>query len=170
MKKIYLLIPIYFIFSCEEKVREIKKQNSSKPIYSQKKSENELDTKLKVRTSKQTNNFELGKLILVSAGQMRSSKEIKLLGCDFDVVILGENDTVYLTTNDKKFVTPEKISVGMKFSEIPENLREKINKENGWGYFIELDSKWCIGFCEGTSCTDKSISENSEIKWIFKRK
>ena len=82
----------------------------------------------------------------------------------------ANSDTIYLSTSDTNFITPDGFKVGIKFSQIPNILRENIWKEAGWGYVITLNSKWNLGFCEGTSCTDNSPSDTSTVKWIFKRR
>ncbi|AEA43510.1 hypothetical protein [Fluviicola taffensis] len=108
------------------------------------------------------------KQILVSAGQFRTCKEVKIEGHKFDLV-LQENDTTYLSTADSLFLTPEKYHAGMTLSQISEKARNTLVKEPGWGYYIALSSGWKLGFCEGTSCTDSEPTDNSKVKWIFKR-
>ena len=115
-------------------------------------------------------NLQLGPQILISAGQTKTAKEIIFRKCKFDVVVDGKSDTIYLATSDPQFITPEKLKVGMKFSQIPLEFRENMQKENGWGYYVPLKSNWNVGFCEGISCTDQDLTDHSEIKWIFKRK
>lgn len=108
------------------------------------------------------------KRVLVSASQSMQGKEIKIGGHTFDLV-LEEKDTLYLATSDNGFLTPEKLHSGMLFSEIPANLKKNLQKEAGWGYYIQLPSGWNIGFCEGASCTDTEPVDSSKVKWVFKR-
>ena len=111
----------------------------------------------------------LPRYILVSSGSIQPVTKIYLNNIKFDLVVKG-TDTTYLTTNDINFITPEGFSVGVKFSELPDSLRVKLIQERGWGYFVKLPSKWTLGFCEGSSCTDSYPKPNSKVKWIFKRK
>lgn len=115
-----------------------------------------------------TQSFGQSKGILVSSGQMSLCTTIKIDECNFDLVA-NDNDTLYLTTNDKKFQTPEGYKVGVKFSELPQNIQSKLTKEPGWGYYYKLSSGWTLGFCEGNSCTDNYPKSDSKVKWIFKR-
>lgn len=108
------------------------------------------------------------KMILVSSGQVSPCTTIKIGGCNFDLVS-KDNDTIYLTTNDKKFQTPEGYKVGVTFSELPQNIQNTLAKEPGWGYYYKLSSGWALGFCEGNSCTDNYPKSDSKVKWIFKR-
>ena len=114
-------------------------------------------------------NISLGKMTLVSSGQMSPYTVIKIDGCDFDLVT-RDNDTIYLATNDKKFQTLEGYKVGTKFSELPKGIQGKLTKEPGWGYYYKLSSGWTLGFCEGSSCTNSYPQNFSKVKWIFKRK
>jgi hypothetical protein len=110
------------------------------------------------------------KHILVSAGTTKEGTEIKMYGSKFDLVVENNKDTVYLATSQKLFHTPEKHHVGMKFSELPKATQKKIQEESGWGYYIKLPSGWNLGFCEGASCTDSKPTDDSTVKWVFKRK
>ena len=107
--------------------------------------------------------------ILVSSGSIQPVSTIYLNKIKFDLVLKG-TDTVYLATNDEKFITPEGYRVGTKFSELPESWKINLIQERGWGYYKTLPSKWIIGFCEGSSCTDSYPKSNSKVAWIFKRK
>ena len=114
-------------------------------------------------------NIPLGKMTLVSSGQMSPSTTVKIDGSDFDLVT-SDNDTIYLGTNDKRFQTPEGYKVGTKLSELLNNIKDSLTKEPGWGYYYKLPSGWSLGFCEGNSCTDKYPENSSKVKWIFKRR
>ena len=119
-------------------------------------------------------NIDFGNVIMISAGQMSPFKKVKFKGCMFNLVLEEDksltNDTIYFATHDTRFKTPEGFSVGTKFSSLSKTLQNKLVKEPGWAYYCELPSGWNLGFCEGTSCTDNSPKENSEVKWVFERK
>ena len=108
-------------------------------------------------------------LVLVSSGQSEPYDTVKINNIDFDLVVDETADTLYLGTKDKNFTTSG-FRIGTKFGQIPNDLRQKITKEDGWGYYVTLDSKWNLGFCEGSSCTDNHPTDSSSVKWIFKRK
>ena len=138
--------------------------------------DNYLDTKTKTDTDTSNKtafgdtlpNISLGKMALVSSGQMSPYKSIKIGGFDFDLV-MSNNDTTYLATNDNKFQTPEGYKVGTKFSDLPKDIQDHLTKEPGWGFYYKLASGWILGFCEGSSCTDMVPTNSSKVKWIFKR-
>ena len=114
-------------------------------------------------------NISVGKMTLVSSGQMSPYTTIKIHGCEFDLVT-RDDDTIYLATNDRKFQTIEGYKVGTKFSELPKDAQAELIEEPGWGYYFKLPSGWTLGFCEGNSCTDNYPQNSSKVKWIFKRK
>lgn len=115
-------------------------------------------------------NKNFDKLILISSGQMMPYESVIADKCKFELVKDGKGDTVFIATTDMNFITAEGYKVGMKLSELPELLNNKFTKENGWGFYYKLKSGWALGFCEGSSCTDKYPDSSSEIKWIFKRR
>jgi hypothetical protein len=107
--------------------------------------------------------------IMTSAGQLKPYKETIFNNVVFRLVVNG-NDTLYLSTNEKTFQTPEGYKVGMKLSELPASIQKNLTKERGWGFYYTLPSGWALGFCEGSSCTTTYPTSTSLVKWIFRRK
>lgn len=153
---IFILTSTFFACSCND--------NSDKTSKAESKS-NHKNT-LTLDTLRE---HSIGKMTLVSSGQFSPSVTIKIDNCDFDLVTTN-NDTTYLSTKDKKFLTPEGYYVGTKFLELPKSIQRNLTKEPGWGYYYELSSGWTLGFCEGNSCTDHYPRNLSQVKWIFKRR
>ena len=177
MRSSFLLVTLTFLVcSCSETGQgKAQSADTSKTDLS---STKHLDTKSKVVTDLITEkaltldtlpNISLGKMTLISSGQMSPYTTIKIEGCDFHLVTKG-NDTIYLSTNDKRFQTPEGYKVGSRFSELPNDIQKELTKEPGWGYYYKLLSGWTLGFCEGNSCTDSYPKNNSKVKWILKRR
>ena len=108
-------------------------------------------------------------LELVSAGSSLPSKTVNIDGINFTLVKQNE-DTIYLSTTSNQFLTPEGYGVGMRFRQLNQNLKKRLQKEPGWGYYAKLNSGWNIAFCVGNSCTDHYPVDTSTIDWIFKRK
>lgn len=117
----------------------------------------------------QTKDGVMMKQVLVSANQFSPAKEVWINSYKFDLVA-HKKDTIYLSTSDRLFQTPEGQRIGTTFAEIPEKLRKSLQEEAGWGYYIKLPSGWNLGFCEGAGCTDSEPTNASKVKWIFKRK
>ncbi len=176
MRLPFLLVKLTFLVcSCGDarqgKVQSIDTSNVNLSSIKYSDTKNKGDTNLINKTASTLDtlqNISLGKMILVSSGQISPSTTIKIDGCDFDLVT-SDNDTTYLATNDKKFQTPEGYKVGTKLSELPKDIQLDLTKEPGWGYYYKLTSGWTLGFCEGNSCTDNYLKTNSKVKWIFKR-
>jgi hypothetical protein len=73
-------------------------------------------------------------------------------------------------TIDTSFITPEGYKVSLPFYKLPITLQKKLERDPGWGYYILLPSKWNLAFTEGATRTDKKVTANSTVKWIFRRK
>ncbi len=127
------------------------------------------DTPKFLNREDETPQLSFGNQILISNGQLSPYITVKIGGCEFDLVT-QLNDTVYLATNDEKFLTPEGYKIGTKLSDLPQEFQNKLTKEPGWGYHFKLGSGWTLGFCEGESCTANYPAANSQVKWIFKRR
>jgi hypothetical protein len=112
--------------------------------------------------------IRLEKMIMISSAQVSPADSVLIRGVPFNLVKDGE-DTLYTGTQDTAFETPEGFKIHHRLSDIPEAFKSSMEQEPGWGYYIQLPSGWCLGFCEGPSCTDRLPSPESEIKWIFKR-
>ncbi|MFT5778298.1 MAG: hypothetical protein ACI837_001254 [Crocinitomicaceae bacterium] len=107
--------------------------------------------------------------MLISSGQFASFTNIIYKNCEFELVKSTAGDSTYLSTSDVNFITPEGFKVGNTWGDIDENYRLELARMPGWAYYIELDSGWQLGFCEGQSCTDLAPINTSRIKWIFRR-
>jgi hypothetical protein len=107
---------------------------------------------------------------MISSAQISKYLTVTINNINFDLVVDKNGDTTYIQTKDKNFVTPEGFRIGTTFEQIPNDLTNVIVRENGWGYYVTLDSKWALGFCEGSSCTDSYPADSSVVKWIFKRR
>lgn len=160
MRYLFLLPPL--IFACKNNVRNSNsstlKDTSDSKITEDKGSTFSIKSKL----------GKTNKSILVSSGQFSNYEVVTLYNCDFNLV-LNNQDTIYLSTSDRKFITPEGYKIGTMLNELPNKLKLNLVKELGWGYSYKLPSGWAIAFCEGSSCTDNYPKNNSKVKWIFKR-
>jgi hypothetical protein len=108
-------------------------------------------------------------LIQTSSGQLQPYEELIINHVVFQLVLKGK-DTSFISTRDQNFITPEGYKIGIEWSQISMQLRNRLITEPGFAYYIELPSGWKVGFCEGLSCTDGLPTDTSDIKFIFKRK
>lgn len=113
--------------------------------------------------------FSEMEVLMVSSGQLYPSQKWKFSDFEFNVVIDEKQDTIYIQTMDPNFQTKEGYHVNSQFKDLPKELQKKVQNMPGWGYYIELESGWQLGFCEGRTCTDQAPSQNSTVKWVFKR-
>jgi hypothetical protein len=95
-------------------------------------------------------------------------QEMKVDNIHLNFCLNKQGDTVKIWTNDQNFITSEGFKLGTTWKELPVILQENVNKLSGWGYYVNLDSGWMLGFCEGTTCTDNPPVDTSKVKWIEK--
>jgi hypothetical protein len=114
-------------------------------------------------------NIHFDSLLLISSGQISPYKNIKIDNAIFQIVKSSDGDTVYLGTSDISFITPEGYKVGMELKAIKQKFSAKIFEEPGWGYYIQLPSKWKLRFIEGDTTTDHPPTDTSKVESIFKR-
>ncbi len=109
-------------------------------------------------------------LLLVSSGQISPFKTIIIDNINFQLVKSSQGDTSFIGTWDKSFQTPEGYQVGTSLQQIKKAYRDKLLQEPGWGYFIELPSKWCLQFVVGQTATDHAPADTSKVTYVFKRR
>ena len=109
------------------------------------------------------------KLMVISSAQTSPYTETIYSGSKFQVVI-QDKDTIFMSTRDTTFKTPEGYGVGGHFGSLPKSLKKAVRKEPGFIYWVSLKSGWRLGFCEGSSCTDHVPFDSSKIDFIYKRK
>ena len=109
-------------------------------------------------------------LVFTHSGSAHPGKQIKLNGFKFTVAFKNTDDTIYWSTIDTNFRTPENHKIGMEWNQLSQELKDKLSSTLGWGYSIKLKSGWYLGFCEGSYCTDSLPKNDSKVKRIFKHK
>jgi hypothetical protein len=174
MKAAYTLLgtilTLVFI-ACGDKPRSVKHAIDEQNIEIDRIPDSLSKTKLcsAVDTLESEASYQFPPRTMISSAQFAPYTDIVYAGADFQLVINQENDTIYLATNDVKFVTPEGYKVGEKWKILAKLDKENIGRMSGWGYYIKLESGWQLGFCEGQSCTDTEPTSESQVKWIFRR-
>jgi hypothetical protein len=108
-------------------------------------------------------------LLLVSGGQMSPFKTVNIDNINFQLVKNSKGDTSFVGTWDKSFQTPEGYQVGTSLQQIKKTYRDKLQKEPGWGYFIELPSKWSLQFFVEQTATDHVPADTHKVTYVFKR-
>jgi hypothetical protein len=108
-------------------------------------------------------------VIMTISSSIEPCENTILNGREFQVVTNNNGDTTYWQTTDTNFISPEGFNVGLKWNKLPNKLRAGAKKMTGWGFYINLESGWQLGFCEGETSTDSELTNESKVKWIFKR-
>lgn len=123
-----------------------------------------------INTKSNKNNFlEIKKDKIFDAWSGKEIHNIIINDIVFQFQLTENMDLSSLSTRDERFITKEGYHVGTKWNDLTKKIQDSIYKLPGYGYIIELDSGWNLGFCEGNSCTDNFPNNFSEVKWISKR-
>ena len=109
------------------------------------------------------------KLLMVGSAQIMPYKTIHIGGIAFELVTDDRNDTSFLATSDKNFVTPEGYRIGMSLKQIKKEHRNNMKVDMGWGYFVKLPSQWNLQFVVGQSFTDHEPVDTNKVVYIFKK-
>jgi hypothetical protein len=70
---------------------------------------------------------------------------------------------------DKSFISSEGIKIGMHYNDIKKSTKNSLILERGWAYTLPLNSGWCAAF-EISNYDLPTISNDSTVKWMYKRK
>ena len=73
----------------------------------------------------------------IASGQISPYEEMPMEGASFQVVIRN-NDTIFRSTRDSTFLTPENYRVGTIFGYLPQELKDNVKEEPGFSYYIDL--------------------------------
>ncbi|MBN1253448.1 MAG: hypothetical protein JXA16_15015 [Bacteroidales bacterium] len=115
--------------------------------------------------------------LLVSSAQTYPSTSIYFQECIFDIGfekfdpenrILG-GKVKYIQTRDSNFRTSEGVKINMTLKELKHIQDNKIIKEPGWAYYMELNSGWKVAFFVDETSTGRELLDSDSIKWIFNR-
>lgn len=80
---------------------------------------------------------------LTSRAQLDSAHQLFDKGVEYQVVIDKDSLITFVSTIDKKFISPEKLRVGMKYADIPvSSIVYKDSLSTGWFKKIKLKSDW----------------------------
>ncbi len=81
-----------------------------------------------------------------------------------------ENNTIlYISVNDKNFVSPEGLRIGNSLADALKIAQAKMSHEAGWAYYVHLKSGWNAGLAENNPNTGH-LAPNAKIVWFFRRK
>jgi len=111
--------------------------------------------------------------IMISSGTIEDNcfdyieKEIKYSRCTDEK---NNNNIVYTDTKDKKYISPEGVYIGMSFNKVKKISKQKLVQEPGWVYYFPLKSGWNAAFVLDKETAYQTITKDSLVAFIFKRK
>ena len=110
--------------------------------------------------------------LLISSAQFSRAYSVNCNNIHYYIAVnaVGQfKKVVYISTDDKSFVTPEKLKINDFLSDVRNVSDNEILTENGWAFVIPLESGWNAAFVEGESMTDGTLNADSKISFFFKR-
>jgi hypothetical protein len=111
-------------------------------------------------------------LLLISPSQFSRAYSVNCKNIHYDIAVKADNHfkkVVYISTDDKSFVTPEKLKINDSLSDVRSVSENEILTYRGWAFVIPLESGWNAAFVEGESMTDGTLNSDSQISFFFKR-
>jgi hypothetical protein len=107
--------------------------------------------------------------IMVSSGSVIPMWNWAFDGADYQLGVNKSGKVEYISTSSKMVITPNRIHVGMKFSELEKLFDISFIRESGWAWRGKLPSGWHVAIFCGQSGTDCELTPESEIAYLFKR-
>ncbi len=107
--------------------------------------------------------------LMISPSQFSKTYNVNCNNIFYDIAINNLNKVVFISTEDKSFITPEKLMIGNLLSDVQSISKNEMVIENGWANYIKLESGWNAAFVEGKSMTTRMLKEDSKISFFFKR-
>jgi hypothetical protein len=107
-------------------------------------------------------------LIMISAGSLKPSKEVRLNNISFNVVLDPKNNVSFVHTFDKSFRTKNGIRIGDRYGDIKKVLKTG-TYEPGFSYYFKSDSDWFISFLDDHILKTGKISDTCKVKMFYKR-
>jgi len=101
--------------------------------------------------------------IMTASAQLYPSYQIERSGVPFTVGVDDQKRIHYIGTTDRRFVTPEGISVGSTLADVRRAGGAAIFPEPGWAAHSALPSGWHAAFTEGAP------RDRSRVAFLFRR-
>jgi len=108
-------------------------------------------------------------LLMTASGSLDPSYEVEFRGIEFTVCARKDRLITHVSTNDRRFRTPEGIAVGDSLQKVLKVSNSELAREPGWAFYMQLESGWIAGFTQGESMTDGELPSEAKVKFLFKR-
>jgi hypothetical protein len=124
---------------------------------------------LALTTGEQLKLREANGLVFAGSASLVNAYRLRVNGIEYTVALYGSR-VHYIEVVDRRFVTPDGLSLGSTYGELLRAGGTAVWEEPGWACFVCLPSQWAAGMAfsmEPNACD--SISETSRPKWFFRR-
>jgi hypothetical protein len=109
-------------------------------------------------------------MIMAGGATSRKLYEVSYGGINYSVGTERQSDVIrWVGTSDPVFRTPEGLAEGDALEKVLAVAKSEVNREPGWGFFVELPSGWNAAFVQGPSMTEGELPPSAGICFFFKR-
>ncbi|MBE0551397.1 MAG: hypothetical protein IH619_03345 [Ignavibacterium sp.] len=115
------------------------------------------------------NNSQSENFLLTSSGQFSKAYVVICNNIKYSIAVNDSNKIIYISTSDSNFVTLDNIRIGSTQKDFSSFDSSLVYKENGWAYFVKLQSGWNAAFTEGESMTNEPLTRDSKVSFFFKK-
>lgn len=107
---------------------------------------------------------------MTSSNSFEKGYELNYKGCIFFIVLDSANSVTYASTNDKRFILDDSLSVGKSFSSLKKGVTKDGYYQSGWAYILQLKNGWSLGFFDRHILQNGIPGDTSKVKFIFRKK
>ena len=115
------------------------------------------------------NNSQSENFLLTSSGQFSNAYVVIWNNIKYSIAVNDSNKIFYISTSDSNFITSDNIRIGSTQKDFSYFDSSLVYKENGWAYFVKLQSGWNAAFIEGESMTNEPLTKDSKVSFFFKK-
>lgn len=110
-------------------------------------------------------------LSMTASGGMKPAFYTEFKGIRFDVAVASFKSNIisYISTTDTAFKTKEDVMVGDTFEDVLKKAKGEVVKEQGWAFWVRLNSGWNAAFMENLLTEDEAPPPDAKVSFLFKR-
>jgi len=109
-------------------------------------------------------------LVMAQSAQLWPEFSLTSAGVPFTLGVDDGGVIRYVSTTDRRFVTPEGVHAGLDYRSVMAAAGgHAAIKESGWAHYVELPSGWAAAFVTGPGMTDGELTPESPVNWVFQR-
>ena len=109
-------------------------------------------------------------MVMAGGATTRKSYEVSYGGVNYTVGTERKGDVIkWVSTHDPIFRTPEGLAEGDTLEKVLAVAKSEVQREPGWGFFVELPSGWYAAFVQGPSMSEGELPPSAGVCFFFQR-